>query len=292
MKKIFAGGAALALAGAGSVALAGTVGAQDTDLEGTDQLSASISAATVAAGESVTVTSDDSCTVEEGYSMAYLAVDIYPAGAFETTGGPVSDEEVAHLVVDEGILYSDSFLNLFEGTEYYDEYVAEASGFSGDVSSDGSWSVSFTAPEASGSYEFFAFCGGQIEDRYFDDFDADLEVPAEEEEAEEEEADDVEEEVEGELDEVEGELENLEAGDIEDDVDIDLPEDEVEDVEDEVDEVVDEIDDVVGDDGELEMPEEYDVIDDSNEGYVVPFSVTGGDAAAATPVGGTPSFTG
>lgn len=169
MKKIFAGGAALALAGVGTIALAGPLGAQeDIDVSGFTQLEATASAGTVAAGETLTVTSDDSCTIKDGYALLGLRVDIYPADTFvTTTGEPVDESQVQDRLVDAGFLASDGLLELFEGTTVVEELEAESSGFDGDVADDGSWTASFTAPEASGDYHFFAFCE-LVEEGYFD----------------------------------------------------------------------------------------------------------------------------
>jgi hypothetical protein len=114
-----AGGLALGLSSVGALALAGPAGAQEDPPVEDVQLEGTLSADLVGPGDEVTASSVDNCTVPEEGDAGELWWMVW---AF--------DERA-------------------DAPEFEDQIPVEA---------DGSWSVTFEAPDAAGDYEFFAVC--------------------------------------------------------------------------------------------------------------------------------------
>jgi hypothetical protein len=121
MKRLLATGFALGLLSAISIAGATLAGAQEPppDLD----LAAALTPTSVAAGGTVTVTSDDKCDTSQ--SGRFLYWDVWPADEEQFPPGQEVDLGMQNL------------------------------------QADGSWTVTFDAPAAGGQYNFFPLCASR-----------------------------------------------------------------------------------------------------------------------------------
>jgi hypothetical protein len=129
MKKLLAGGLALGLAGVGAAILAGPTGAQEPAFDVVEHVDAELTPTIVGGGETVTVTSVDPCPQP-----------------------PEVEEPTDELIWAFG---ATGWLNPEDPSDQPGDLVGEGTA---PVAEDGTWEVTFQAPETSGAYEFFAIC--------------------------------------------------------------------------------------------------------------------------------------